>query len=310
MGRNKTLFTEEQDCMIKLLTEQGKSLNEVVNLVNKEFGTEFSRSGIDRRIKYFGLARPNKTVKIDKEVRKQQQDKIKYDMYADKIDLLKELKRQQSWYGQHDDKMISNQDIMRQLGIGVEKFNEMCEMYDIPERKIFYVNRPDLYYNVTAPDGKKVIEVDGELVVDCTSMQKRHLDHIYDFIMERKPQDMKVERDAIIEVDGSFVDYKTEKDERARTFINPIKIKVDLYFPDYNIAFYHSLEDDKITKPEYHSGLPNSYGSFMKNSKSKIKLVGYMAMHTVTDGMWSLSAAADNILKRLSVGDSYRWGRD
>lgn len=310
MGRNKTLFTEEQDCMIKLLTEQGKSLNEVVNLVNEEFGTEFSRSGIDRRIKYFGLARPNKTVKIDKEVRKQQQDKIKYEMYADKIDMLKELKRQQGWYGHNEDKMITNQDIMRQLGLGPDKFNEMCEMYDIPERKIFYCNRPDLYFNVTVPDGKKVIEVDGELVVDCTSMQEKHLDHIYDFIMKHKPKDMRVERDVILDVDGSFVDYKTEKDERARSFINPIKIKVDLYFPDYNIAFYHSLNDDKLTKKDYQSSLPNCYSSYLKQSKSKIKLEGYMAMYTVTDGMWSLGAAADNILKRLSVGDSYRWGRD
>lgn len=304
MGRNKTLFTEEQDIMIRLLTGQGKTLNEVVNLINEAFGTDFSRSGIDRRIRQFGLARPNKTVKVDKEVRKQHQDKVKYDMYADKIDLLKELKRQQGWYRQNDDKLITNQDIMRQLGLGPDKFKEMCKMYDIPERPIFSLNRPDLYYNVTVPDGKKVVEVpDGELVVDCTSMQDKHLDHIYDFIMKRKPQDMKVERDAIVEVGGSFVEYKTEKDERARAFINPIKIKVDLYFPDYNIAFYHALEDDKITKQGYYTAIPNCYSSYMKRCKNKIQLVSYMAMYNVTDGMWSLSAAADNILKRLSVGD-------
>lgn len=306
MGRNKTLFTEEQDVMIRLLTGQGKSLNEVVNLINGAFGTEFSRSGIDRRIRQFGLARPNKTVKIDKDVRKQQRDKIKCDMYADKIDELKELKRQQGWYRQNDDKLISNQAIMRQLGLGPDKFKEMCKMYDIPERPIFSLNRPDLYYNVTIPDGKNVIEVDGELVVDCTSIQDKHLDIIYDFIMERKPKDMRVERNAIIDVSGSFVEYKTEKDERARAFINPIKIKVDLYFPDYNIAFYHALEDDKITKQDYYTAIPNNYSSYMKRCKNKIQLVSYMAMYTVTDGMWSLSAAADNILNRLSVGDSYR----
>jgi hypothetical protein len=296
--------------MIKLLTGQGKSLNEVVNLVNEAFNTNISRTVIDKRIHHLGLERPNKIVKVDKEVRKQQRDNMKYEMYANMIDKLKELKRQQGWYRQNDDKLITNQDIMRQLGLGPDKFKEICEMYDIPERMICSGNRPDLYYNVTVPDGRNVIEVDGELVVDCTSMQEKHLDHIYDFIMERKPKDMRVERDAIIEVGGSFVDYKTEKDERARMFINPIKIKVDLYFPDYNIAFYHALEDDKITKQGYYSGIPNCYSSYMKRCKNKIQLVPYMAMYTVTDGMWSLGAAADNILKRLSVGDTYRWGRD
>lgn len=309
MGRNKTLFTEEQDCMIKLLIGQGKSLNEVVNIVNEEFNTNISRTVIDKRIHHLGIERPNKIVKVDKEVRKQQRDKIKYDMYTDKIDELKELKRQQGWYRQYDDKLITNQDIMRQLGLGFEKFNEMCKMYDIPERPIFSLNRPDLYYNVTVPDGKKVIEVDGELVVDCTSIQDKHLDHIYDFIMERKPKDMRVERDAIIDVSGSFVEYKTEMDKLEKVFINPIKIKVDLYFPDYNIAFYHALEDNKITKQDYYTAIPNNYSSYMKRCKNKIQLEGYMAMYTVRDGMWSLSAAADNILKRLSVGDSYRWGR-
>ena len=52
MGRKKTEFTKEQDERITQLVNEGYSLNEILIAVNDEFQTNFSRSGIDRRIKF------------------------------------------------------------------------------------------------------------------------------------------------------------------------------------------------------------------------------------------------------------------
>ena len=51
MGRKKTEFTKEQDARITQLLNDGYSLNGILSVVNKEFDANFSRSGIDRRIK-------------------------------------------------------------------------------------------------------------------------------------------------------------------------------------------------------------------------------------------------------------------
>ena len=52
MGRKKTEFTKEQDERITQLANDEHSLNEILVAVNDEFQTNFSRSGIDRRIKF------------------------------------------------------------------------------------------------------------------------------------------------------------------------------------------------------------------------------------------------------------------
>ena len=62
MGRKKTEFTKEQDERITQLANDGHSLNEILVAVNDEFQTNFSRSGIDRRIKALGIVK-NKIVK-------------------------------------------------------------------------------------------------------------------------------------------------------------------------------------------------------------------------------------------------------
>lgn len=57
MGRKKTEFTKEQDERITQLANDGHSLNEILVAVNDEFDANFSRSGIDRRIKALGIER-------------------------------------------------------------------------------------------------------------------------------------------------------------------------------------------------------------------------------------------------------------
>lgn len=57
MGRKKTEFTKEQDARITQLLNDGYSLSGILSVVNKEFNSNFSRSGIDRRIKSLGIIR-------------------------------------------------------------------------------------------------------------------------------------------------------------------------------------------------------------------------------------------------------------
>ena len=74
MGRKKTEFTKEQDERITQLVNEGHSLNEILVAINDEFETNFSRSGIDRRIKALGIVRN----KINKSVLLSRSDMIKY----------------------------------------------------------------------------------------------------------------------------------------------------------------------------------------------------------------------------------------
>ena len=74
MGRKKTEFTKEQDERITQLVNEGHSLNEILVAINDEFETNFSRSGIDRRIKALGIVRN----KINKLVLLSRSDMIKY----------------------------------------------------------------------------------------------------------------------------------------------------------------------------------------------------------------------------------------
>lgn len=62
MGRKKIEFTKEQDECITQMVNDGYSLNGILSFVNNKFQTNFSRSGIDRRIKTLGIDR-NKIVK-------------------------------------------------------------------------------------------------------------------------------------------------------------------------------------------------------------------------------------------------------
>jgi hypothetical protein len=57
MGRKKIEFTKEQDECITQMVNDGYSLNDILLCVNNKFNTNFSRSGIDRRIKTLGIDR-------------------------------------------------------------------------------------------------------------------------------------------------------------------------------------------------------------------------------------------------------------
>ena len=76
MGRKKIEFTKEQDEYITRMVNEGHSLNSILLTVNNTFETNFSRSGIDRRIKDLGIVRS----KIDNEVEQSvsKSDIVKY----------------------------------------------------------------------------------------------------------------------------------------------------------------------------------------------------------------------------------------
>ena len=76
MGRKKIEFTKEQDARITQLLNDGCSLNEILAVVNDEFQTNFSRSGIDRRIKALGIDR--NTIVKDKMTLLSRSDIIKF----------------------------------------------------------------------------------------------------------------------------------------------------------------------------------------------------------------------------------------
>ena len=76
MGRKKIEFTKEQDARITQLLNDGCSLNEILAVVNDEFQTSFSRSGIDRRIKALGIDR--NTIVKDKMTLLSKSDIIKF----------------------------------------------------------------------------------------------------------------------------------------------------------------------------------------------------------------------------------------
>ena len=76
MGRKKIEFTKEQDARITQLLNDGCSLNEILAVVNDEFQTSFSRSGIDRRIKALGIDR--NTIVKDKMTLLSRSDIIKF----------------------------------------------------------------------------------------------------------------------------------------------------------------------------------------------------------------------------------------
>ena len=84
MGRKKTEFTKEQDARIAQLVNDGYSLSGILSVVNKEFDANFSRSGIDRRIKSLGIERTiNRT------------ETTLCPRIADKVEELREWKRKQ-----------------------------------------------------------------------------------------------------------------------------------------------------------------------------------------------------------------------
>lgn len=76
MGRKKIEFTKEQDERITQLVSEGYSLNQILPIINGEFNSSFSRSGIDRRIKTLGIDRGKINVEVKSSISKS--DIIKY----------------------------------------------------------------------------------------------------------------------------------------------------------------------------------------------------------------------------------------
>ena len=112
MGRKKIELTKEQDVRITQMVYDGHSLNEILVAVNSEFETNFSRSGIDRRIKTLGIERTKHNAgKNGTSCTSSLNPKM-----ADKVEELKEWKRKQAYtHG-----AITEQQIANAMGICVK----------------------------------------------------------------------------------------------------------------------------------------------------------------------------------------------
>ncbi|MBP3631370.1 MAG: hypothetical protein J6J23_07840 [Clostridia bacterium] len=119
MGRNKIEFTKEQDEYIAQMVNDGYSLNGILSIVNEKFGTNFSRSGINRRIKGLGIVRANNVGDTT----------ILNPIIANKVEELKEWKRKQ-----HNSRStITEQNIADSMGICVKTLKKMYKQFDIPQ---------------------------------------------------------------------------------------------------------------------------------------------------------------------------------
>ena len=161
MGRKKTEFTKEQDARIIQLLNDGYSLSGILSVVNSEFNSNFSRSGIDRRIKTLGIERTTNRTETTLCPR-----------VADKVEELREWKRKQ-W----ESDTITEQNIANAMGVCVKTLKKMYKQFDIPQRLRPY-NRPDIYFDVKE-------------VIDCTGLKKSAREVIYSYILKYKPKNMR-----------------------------------------------------------------------------------------------------------------------
>ena len=152
MERKKTEFTKEQDERITQLANDGHSLNEILVAVNDEFDANFSRSGIDRRIKALGIERTShnnsgRCISVSPKM-------------TERVEELREWKRKQSYtFG-----AITEQNIADAMGVCVKTLKKMYKQFDIPQR-LHYLSRPDIYFDVKQ--------------CDCTTLKKSVADRIY-----------------------------------------------------------------------------------------------------------------------------------
>lgn len=279
MGRKKTEFTKEQDERITQLANDGHSLNEILVAVNDEFDANFSRSGIDRRIKALGIERTShnnsgRGISVSPKM-------------TERVEELREWKRKQSYtFG-----AITEQNIADAMGVCVKTLKKMYKQFDIPQR-LRYLSRPDIYFDVKH--------------CDCTTLKKSVADRIYAYIMKMKPQDMRVERDVIVRIDPMtirFYDYGSDIITRSAK-MNAVDMKVDFYFPDYKTAFFcNTVFKDFIKDNVEQNGLINCGSEYLKSNHSNIKLMNFVPMRTPDAREYSLEFAAQTMIERAISGE-------
>lgn len=277
MGRKKTEFTTEQDVRITQMVNDGHSLNEILVAVNSEFETNFSRSGIDRRIKTLGIDRTTnrKTTILNRYT-------------AEMVEELREWKRKQSYsYG-----AITEQNIADGMGICVKTLKKMYKQFDIPQR-LYYRSRPDIYFDV--------------LHCDCTTLKKKISDRIYDNIMKIKPKDMRVEHNVVVHTEPMTIKFEDENYVIRTAEMNGTDLIVDFYFPDYKTAFYCCLNDIVLTNDDVHVGHINVWSEYLKRFKNGVKLIPFVPMFSPYDRQFSMRSAAQTMIDRAISGEYNQW---
>lgn len=283
MGRKKREFTTEQYDRIAQLVNEGYSLNEILIAVNDEFQTNFSRSGIERRIKALGIERIS---------HKNSGGGVSVSLkMAERVEELREWKRKQSYtFG-----AITEQNIADAMGVCVKTLKKMYKQFDIPQR-LHYLSRPDIYFDVKH--------------CDCTTLKKSIADRIYAYIMKMKPQDMRVERDVIVRIDPMtihFHDCCGDKITRCAK-MKAVDMKVDFYFPDYKTAFYcNTLFKDFFKDNVEQNGLINRWSEYLKSNHSNIKLMDFVPMRSPNVLEYNLEYAAKTMIERAVSGEYNQW---
>lgn len=277
MGRKKIEFTKEQDECITQMVNDGYSLNDILLCVNNKFNTNFSRSGIDRRIKTLGIDRTtNRETTI-------------FNRYtAEMVEELREWKRKQSY--SHG--AITEQNIADGMGICVKTLKKMYKQFDIPQR-LYYRSRPDIYFDV--------------LHCDCTTLKKKISDRIYDDIMKIKPKDMRVEHNVIVHTEPMTIKFEDENYVIRTAEMNGTDLKVEFYFPDYKTAFYCCFDDVVLTNDDVNVGHINVWCEYLERFKNGVKLIPFVPMFSPNDRQFSMRAAAQTMIDRAISGEYNQW---
>ena len=278
MGRKKIEFTKEQDARIAQLVNDGYSLSGILSVVNKEFDANFSRSGIDRRIKSLGIERTINRTETTISPR-----------IADKVEELREWKRKQC-----DSDTITEQNIADAMGISVKTLRKMYKQFDIPQRLLPY-SRPDIYYDVKA--------------VDCAGLKKSVRETLYSLILKYKPKDMRVEQNVIVRTEPMTIKFRDNNFKVRTANMNGTDIKVDFYFPDYKTAvcydtFYHY---ESVCKDDVKPGAASGWSEYLKRHKNNIKLMIFIPFESFDDTHFDLIFSAKSIIDRVISGEYSHW---
>ena len=278
MGRKKTEFTKEQDARIAQLVNDGYSLSGILSVVNKEFDANFSRSGIDRRIKSLGIERTINRTETTFSPR-----------IVDKVEELREWKRKQ-W----ESDTITEQNIADAMGISVKTLRKMYKQFDIPQRLLPY-SRPDIYRDVKA--------------VDCAGLKKSVRETLYSLILKYKPKDMRVEQNVIVRTEPMTIKFIDNNFKVRTANMNGTDIKVDFYFPDYKTAvcydtFYHY---ESVCKDDVKPNTASGWSEYLKQHKNDIKLMIFIPFKSFDDRYFNLTFSAKSIIDRVISGEYSHW---
>lgn len=288
MGRKKIDFTKEQDDRITQLVNEGYSLNQILPIINSEFNSSFSRSGIDRRIKTLGIERTTyKKVKED--------IIILNPKLSNRVEELCEWKRKQS----NNPDTITEQDIANEMGISIKTLNKMYKQFNIPQR-LLYWSRPDIYFDVNE-------------VVDCTTLKNDMREWIYAEILKRKPKDMRVERDVVIHTEPmtiKFSYYNNDHKWVEKTVdMDGVDLKVDFYFPDYKTGFYYNdhIYFKSLCKNSSTSVIPIAWESYLRQFKNGVKLMAVSPIKSLEERYIDIDYMAKSMIDRAISGEYNCW---